>query len=113
MPSTTSFGTPSGLRVGLHEGRRNRADEDRLGDRALAVPRDIARHLAAAGRMADMDGILEIERLDDLGDVGRVGVHVVAVRRLGRAAVAAAVVGDHAIAVIEEEHHLGVPVVGR
>jgi hypothetical protein len=37
----------------------------------------------------------------------------VALRRLGRAAVAAPVVGDYAIAVIEEKHHLRVPVVGR
>ena len=35
-----------------------------------------------------------------------------AVRGLGRAAVAATVVGDHAVAVLHEEHHLGVPVVG-
>ena len=36
-----------------------------------------------------------------------------AVARLGGPAVAAAVMGDDAIAVIEEEQHLRVPVIGR
>ena len=31
---------------------------------------------------------------------------------LGRAAMAAAIMGDHAVALGQEEHHLGVPVVG-
>src|SRR5258705_8681861 len=38
-------------------------------------------------------------------------IHVVAVRHLARAAMPAAVMGDDAIAVLEEEQHLGVPVV--
>jgi hypothetical protein len=49
---------------------------------------------------------------DDFGDIGRVGIHVVSVRSLGRAAMAAAVVCDHAIAVRQKEHHLAIPVVG-
>src|SRR6266852_5837579 len=40
-------------------------------------------------------------------------IHVVTVARLGRPAVASPVMGDDAIAVLEEEQHLGVPVVGR
>src|SRR5262249_35201926 len=40
-------------------------------------------------------------------------VHVVAVGDLRRAAMAPAIVGDDAIAVIEKEQHLGVPVIGR
>ena len=55
---------------------------------------------------------LEVERVGQRGDVGGVGVHLVAVVGLGRAAVAAAVMGDDAIALVEEEQHLGVPVVG-
>ena len=49
-----------------------------------------------------------------LGDGRRVGgvmVHVVARIDLGRTAVAAAVVRHHPIAVLEEEQHLGVPIV--
>ena len=40
-------------------------------------------------------------------------VHVVAVGHLRRPAVPAPVVRDHAVAAPEEEHHLGIPVVGR
>src|SRR3546814_20833255 len=49
----------------------------------------------------------------DLFDhVCRIGVHLVAGISLGRAAMATAVMGDDAIALFEEEHHLGVPVIG-
>ncbi len=51
-----------GILFRLHEQRRNRADEDRLCHAPLAMPGDIARHLAAAGRVADVHGVLEIER---------------------------------------------------
>src|SRR5882724_1973371 len=40
-------------------------------------------------------------------------IHVMAVARLGGPAVASPVMGDDAIAVFEEEHHLRVPVIGR
>ena len=40
-------------------------------------------------------------------------IHVVAVADLAGAAMAAAVMGDDAKAVVEEEQHLRVPVVGR
>src|SRR4030081_422225 len=40
-------------------------------------------------------------------------VHVMAVAGLGGSPVAAPVMGDHAIAVLEEEQHLCVPVIGR
>jgi hypothetical protein len=38
-------------------------------------------------------------------------VHVVTVTDLARASVAASIVGDHAVAVAEEEQHLVIPVV--
>ncbi len=71
------------------------------------------RHLAAAGGMADVNGILQIEMRRHRGKIVGVVIHVMAVARLGGAAVAAAVMGDDAIAVIEEEQHLRVPVIGR
>jgi hypothetical protein len=40
-------------------------------------------------------------------------IHVVAVTDLARPAVASAVMSDDAIAVIEEEQHLRIPIVGR
>ena len=53
-----------------------------------------------------MERVLETQRRDDRCDVAGVGVHVVTLGRLRRAAVAAAVVGDHAVAlgpVLEED----------
>lgn len=40
-------------------------------------------------------------------------IHIVAISRLAGAAMAASVEGDDAIAAIEEEQHLRVPIVGR
>ena len=40
-------------------------------------------------------------------------VHVVSVSDLGRTTVSASVCGDHPVTVLQEEQHLGVPVVGR
>src|SRR5438445_13316298 len=61
--------------------------------------------------MADMDGILEVEMRYECRDIGGIGVHLVADIRLGRAAMAAPIVGDDAVALCQEEQHLGVPVV--
>src|SRR5262245_38637450 len=62
--------------------------------------------------MADVDGVVQVEVLDDSGGVSGVVVHVVAGANLARTAVPTPVMGDGAIAVGEEEQHLGVPVVG-
>src|SRR5580693_5669462 len=62
--------------------------------------------------MTDVNGVDETQLLDYRKSVGGVSVHVVAVRGLGRPAMAAAIVRDHAISLSEEEHHLAVPVIG-
>ena len=62
--------------------------------------------------MTDVNGIAEVEALDDCRGIGRVVIHVVAVADLGRAAVTAAIMGDDTIALADEEEHLGIPVVG-
>ena len=67
---------------------------------------DIAGHLAAAGRMADMDRILEIELLDELGEIVGIGVEIIALPGLARAAVAATVMRDAAVAARGKEEHL-------
>ena len=71
------------------------------------------RHLAAAGGMPDMDGILEIEMLGQRRQVVGIMVHVMAAAGLGGAAMAAPVMGDDAKSLVQEEQHLGVPIVGR
>ena len=59
-----------------------------------------------------MDGVFQVEMRGEGGQVVGVVVHVMAVGGLRGAAVAAAVMGDDAIALLEEEQHLVVPVVG-
>ena len=102
----------AGIGVGLQHQRRHRADEHRLGHTTRSVLGDVAGDLAASGRVADVDGVAQVEMIDDGRGVSGVGVHVVAVRGLGRAAVTATVMSDDAVAAQHEEHHLGVPVVG-
>jgi hypothetical protein len=53
-----------------------------------------------------MDPVLEIEMFDELGEVIGVGVKVVALLKLARPAVPAAVMGDATIAVRRREEHL-------
>ena len=81
--------------------------------RLLTVPGDVVHDLAATGRVPDVDRVVQVEVRGQGGQVVGVVVHVVAVAGLGGAAVAAAVVRDDAVTVLQEEHHLGVPVVGR
>ena len=103
------------IRIGrcLHHQGRHRADQRRLRHPALAVARQIVRDLAAAGGMADVNGVLQIEMRRDRREIVGIVIHVVAVGHLAGAAVAAAVMRDDAIAVIEEEQHLRIPIVGR
>jgi hypothetical protein len=54
---------------------------------------------------------LEIEMRRHRGEVVDIVIHVVAVADLAGPAVSAAVMSDDAIAVVEEEQHLGVPIV--
>jgi hypothetical protein len=61
--------------------------------------------------MADVNGIAQIEMLDNSSDIGCVVVHVVAAARLARSAMTAAIMGNHTKALAEEKEHLIVPVV--
>ena len=56
---------------------------------------------------------LQVEMGGQSGQVIGVVVHVVTVARLRRAAMPASVMGNHAVAMAQEEQHLGVPVVSR
>jgi hypothetical protein len=70
-------------------------------------------HLAAAGRMADMNGVLQIKMRRQGRKVVGIVIHVMTLARLAGPAMATAVMRDHAIAMTEEEQHLCIPVVGR
>ena len=71
----------------------------------------IAHHLAAAGGMSDLYGVVQIEVFGQRSQVVGVVVHVMAVAGLGGSAVAAPVVSDHPVAVLQEKQHLRVPVI--
>jgi hypothetical protein len=68
---------------------------------------------AAAGGMTDMHGALEVKVRRQRREVVGIVIHVVAVPDLARAAVAAPVMRDDAEAMVHEEQHLRVPIVGR
>ncbi|MDT4846249.1 hypothetical protein FQZ97_802650 [compost metagenome] len=72
---------------------------------------DVAGDLTTAGGVADVYGILQVQVLRQLRQISCVGVHVVALRCLRGATVATSVMGNHAVALAEEEQHLVVPVV--
>ena len=73
---------------------------------------DVARHFAAAGRMADVDRVLQIECFDQRRQIVGVGVHIVAVPGLAGAAMAAAVMRDAAVSAMRQKHHLVFPCIG-
>src|SRR5271156_3359594 len=72
---------------------------------------NITGNFSAAGGVAYMDCVFQVELIRQHCEIVGVGVHIVAIPRLGRTAVAAPVVRDDSIAVLAEEQHLSVPVV--
>ncbi|HEY3826240.1 MAG TPA: hypothetical protein VGL82_16855 [Bryobacteraceae bacterium] len=77
------------------------------------MPTQIARHVSAAGGMADMDGVFQVEMRRESRQVVGVMIHIVAIGGLGRATMATAVMSNHAIATMQKEQQLCVPIIGR
>jgi hypothetical protein len=77
------------------------------------VPGDVAHDLAATGGVPDVDGVLKIEMSGQRSQIVGVVIHVVTVAGLCGASVSAPVMGDHAVAVLQEEQHLVIPIVAR
>ena len=80
--SNTSIGTPSGLLSVLTMIGATALTSTALATRPGLGAGDIARHFAAAGRVADMDGVFQVERIGQRDHIGDIGVHVVPGRRL-------------------------------
>ena len=97
----------------LHHQRRHRADDGRFRHPAFAVARQIMHHLAAASGMADMDRVFQIQMFGQRREIVGIVIHVMAVGGLAGAAMAAPVMGDDPKTLVQEEHHLRVPVIGR
>ena len=64
---------------------------------------DVACHLSAAGGVPDVDGVMQVKVLSQVGKVVGVVVHVVALAGLCGAAVPAPVMGDHPVAVAHDD----------
>jgi hypothetical protein len=77
------------------------------------MPSEVMHDLTAAGGVADVNGVLQIKMSSHSREIVGVMVHVVAVAGLAGTAVAAAVMGNHPVAAIEEKQHLRIPIVGR
>ena len=100
--------------VAFDHDRWHGADEHGLCDPALrAVACNVAGYLAAAGRMADMHGVSQVQVLDERSDVGGIRIHLVSMGRLRGTSVSAPIVSDHAKSFRQEIHQLRIPVVGR
>src|SRR5262249_59949578 len=82
------------------------------GDATFAVTCDVTCDLTATGRMAYMDGVLQVQVRRERREVVGVVIHIVSAAGLARASVTSPVMGNDAIAVVDEKHHLRVPVVG-
>jgi hypothetical protein len=95
-----------GVRFRLQHQRRNRPDEHRLGHMAGAVSPDVTGDFAAARRVANMNRILETEFCCELGQIIGVRVHIIAVPRLARTPMPAAVMGYAAVSARGEKEHL-------
>jgi hypothetical protein len=103
-PSNTSSGRPPGLFAVFSMIGGTAPIRTALATRPFSA-RQHSAPLAAAGGMADMDGVLQVQRPRQLDDIGGIGVHLIAGIGLGRAAMTTAVMRDHPIALgIEVEH---------
>ena len=95
-----------GVVVGLQQVRRHSAGEHGRPDPVLTVGADVAGDFTTTHREADQSDVAEIEAVEQAGQVRGEGVVVVAVLRLVRVAEAAPVVGDHAVAGLDQCRHL-------
>ena len=70
---TLRIGSAAGIGSRLQHRGRHGADQHGLRDALRAVAADVAGDLAAAGRVADVDRVLQVERLDERREVVGVG----------------------------------------
>src|SRR5882724_1877959 len=73
----------------------------------------IMHHLAAAGRMADVNRILQLQMIGDSLQIVGIVIHVVSAAGLSRAAMPAPITRNDAETLAEEKKHLRVPIIRR
>ena len=74
---------------------------------------EITHHLAATGRMADMNRILQVEMIGHGLQIVGIMVHVVSATGLSRATMSAPISRNDAVTFAEEKKHLRVPIIRR
>src|SRR5438874_10306616 len=74
---------------------------------------EIMHHLAAAGRMADVNRIFQVEMIGDGLQIVGVMVHVVSAAGLSRATMSTPISCNDAETFAEEKKHLRVPIIRR
>src|SRR5437899_4890908 len=74
---------------------------------------EITHYLAAAGRLADVNLILEVEMIGHGLQIVGIVVHVVSAAGLSRATVSAPIRGNDAETFADEKKHLRVPIIRR
>src|SRR5882672_5197917 len=99
--------------VGLDHDWWDGADQHCLSDPSFAISSDITRDFSATRRMADVNSVAQVELFDQLVNISRVRIHLVAGYGLGGTPMASTVVRNYAITTLKKEHHLGIPVVSR
>src|SRR3546814_5272212 len=94
--------------VALYHYRRYGRYQNRFGNASLWLPMpcDVARHLASAGRMTDVDRVAKVESLSHGRGILCVVIHVVAPIHLCGASVAPPIVRNDTISMRMEEEHL-------
>src|SRR5438046_8815603 len=74
---------------------------------------EITHHLAATGRMADVNRILQVEMVGDGLQIIGIMVHVVSAAGLSRATMSAPISRNDAETFAQEKKHLRVPIIRR
>jgi hypothetical protein len=72
------------------------------------MPPNVTRNFSTAGGVTHMECILQLELFSQLGEIGGVGIHIIAIPRLAGTAVAATVMCDHTIPTLAQERHTSV-----
>src|SRR4029453_3686997 len=107
------FGKAARIFLCLHHQRRHSANDRRLRHTLVAMTAEITHHLAAAGRMADVNRIPQVEMIGDGLQIIGIVVHVVSATGLSRATMSAPISRNDAKTFAEEKKHVSVPIIRR
>jgi len=88
--------------VGLDHDWWDGADQHRFSDPSFAISSDITRDFSATRGMADVNNVAQVELFDQLVNISRVRIHLVAGYGLGGTPMASTVVRNDAITTLKK-----------